>query len=375
MPESYIGLMSGTSIDAIDTVLVDFTEQGPQLTGCLSYPINNDIKDRLQRLCQSGKQASLDEYSQLDVCMGRLFADAVNQLLRDSGISAAQVIAIGSHGQTVYHHPEGDTPTSIQIGDPNIIAELTGITTVADFRRRDIAAGGQGAPLVPVFHQAVFQHTDEQRAIVNIGGIANVTLLPDSADMPVRGFDTGPGNTLLDQWSMRHLGQAMDVDAGFASQGHSNEELLRKLLADPYFSRPLPKSTGREYFNLDWLDANIGESTVSPADVQASLCQLSAITIINAISMYAPETHKVIVCGGGTHNPVLMSLLKNNAAGFTIETSDTYGADPDYVEGMAFAWLARQTLLRQYGNISSVTGAHSNCILGGIYPGNVHSNI
>jgi anhydro-N-acetylmuramic acid kinase len=375
MPESYIGLMSGTSIDAIDTVLVDFTKDSMELKGSLSYPINNHTKDRLHRLCRSGKQASLDEFSQLDVCMGRLFADAVNQLLNHCGENAAQITAIGSHGQTIYHNPEGNTPTSIQIGDPNIIAEQTGITTVADFRRRDIAAGGQGAPLVPAFHQAIFQHPGEQRAVVNIGGIANVTLLPGSPDKPVRGFDTGPGNTLLDQWAMRHLGQSIDRDGDFARQGNSNPALLEKLLADPYFSRSIPKSTGREYFNLDWLEAIIGETPISPEDVQASLCELSAHTIINAISMHAPETHKVIVCGGGTHNPVLMALLRQHATKFTIDSSAAYNIDPDYVEGMAFAWLARQTLLRQYGNISSVTGAHSNCILGGIYPGNVHSNI
>jgi anhydro-N-acetylmuramic acid kinase len=374
MPESYIGLMSGTSIDAIDTVLLDFTEGRLELKGSLSYPMKSDLKDRLHQLCRSGKQASLDEFSQLDVCMGRLFADAVAQLLNQCGANASQITAIGSHGQTVYHHPEGDTPTSIQIGDPNIIAERTGITTVADFRRRDIAAGGQGAPLVPAFHQAIFQHPEEQRAIVNIGGIANVTLLPGKPDMPVRGFDTGPGNTLMDQWTMRHLGQPIDLGAGFARRGINNPALLEKLLADPYFSRPVPKSTGREYFNLDWLETYIREMPISPEDVQASLCELSANTIINAIKIHAPETRRIIVCGGGTHNPLLMALLKQNTAGFTIESSDRYGIDPDYVEGMAFAWLARQTILRQYGNISSVTGAQSNCILGGIYPGNVHSS-
>ncbi len=369
MPESYIGLMSGTSIDAVDCVLVTFENNDVHLRAYLDHPVSNDIKTRLHALSRSAKQASLDEYSQLDVIMGRLFADAANQLLTNTGMSAAQITAIGSHGQTVYHQPEGDTPTSIQIGDPNIIAELTGITTVADFRRRDIAAGGQGAPLVPAFHQAIFQVPDEVRTIVNIGGIANVTLLPANPDEPVRGFDTGPGNTLLDQWAMRHLGQAMDRDGEFARQGNSNAALLQKLVFDPYFARPLPKSTGREYFNLDWLDGYLAESRVNPEDVQASLCELSANTIINAISKHAPQTHRIIVCGGGAHNPVLMALLNNNDAGFIVESSAAYGVDPDYIEGMAFAWLAHQTLQGRYGNIRSVTGARTDCILGGIYPG------
>ena len=369
MPESYIGLMSGTSIDAIDTVLVDFTEDQVELKGSLSYPINSDLKDRLHRLCRSGKQASLGEFSQLDICMGRLFADAVGQLLNHCGVNATQITAIGSHGQTVYHNPEGDTPTSIQIGDPNIIAEQTGITTVADFRRRDIAAGGQGAPLVPAFHQAIFQQDNEARAIVNIGGIANVTLLPAKTDDAVLGFDTGPGNTLLDQWVMRHIKQNMDKDAQFCRQGNSNTALLQTLLADPYFSRPLPKSTGREYFNLDWLDNYLNDTSLSPADIQASLCELTATTIIDAIRTHAPATRRLIVCGGGVHNPVLMGLLKNNNAAIAVDSSTQFGVDPDYVEGMAFAWLAYRTLHGKNGNIKSVTGAHSERILGGVYPG------
>ncbi len=369
MPESYIGLMSGTSIDAIDAVLVDFTEQGAQLKASLSYPIDAGLKARLHRLCRAGAHASVDEYSQLDVNMGRLFADAVKQLLQQAVVDAKQIAAIGSHGQTVYHNPEGDTPTSLQIGDPNIIAEQTGITTVADFRRRDIAAGGQGAPLVPAFHQALLQQDDEARAIVNIGGIANVTLLPAKTDQAVLGFDTGPGNTLLDQWALRHIKQNMDKDAQFCRQGNSNTTLLQTLLADPYFSRPLPKSTGREYFNLDWLDGYLNDTSLSPADVQASLCELTATTIMDAINTYAPSSRRLIVCGGGVHNPALMDLLKNNKSAIAVDSSAQYGVDPDYLEGMAFAWLAYQTLHGKNGNLNSVTGAHSDRILGGIYPG------
>jgi anhydro-N-acetylmuramic acid kinase len=369
MPEFYIGLMSGTSIDSIDAALVSFAQDVPEISAYHSEAIPADIKDRLHHLCWLGENAPLLEVSQLDVITGHLFSKAVNKLLDSHQIEAKQVTAIGSHGQTIFHNPDSQTPSSIQIGDPNIIAENTGITTVADFRRRDIAAGGQGAPLVPAFHQAVFQRPGEDRVIVNIGGIANITILPGDKDAVVSGFDTGPGNTLLDQWVKRHQGKGMDKDAAFARLGTVDNELLKRLLSDPYFSRPPPKSTGREYFNIAWLEQYINQASTRPEDIQASLCALTAISIMQSIESHAPATKRLLVCGGGAHNPVIMQALRDNPQNIEVASSLEYGIDPDHVEAIAFAWMARQTLQHQHSSIAAVTGARSDTILGGIYPG------
>jgi anhydro-N-acetylmuramic acid kinase len=373
--EYFIGLMSGTSIDAIDAALVEISDQHTRLATFVSYPVPKDISTQLHRFIQSGTEARLDEYSRLDVIMGHLFAEAVSELLKTAGLKAEQIMAIGSHGQTLYHQPDGDTPTSLQIGDPNIIAEQSTITTVADFRRRDIAAGGQGAPLVPAYHQAMFHSSMENRCVVNIGGIANITILPADANAPVLGFDTGPGNTLLDQWIMRHLDRNMDTDAAFAQQGIANNDLLHHLLSDPYFSRPIPKSTGREYFNLKWLDKSIKNFNLRAEDIQATLCELTACSILNAMQTHAADTKKLLVCGGGARNPELMRLLGNNAEQISVDSCSAYGIDPDHVEAMAFAWLAYQTIRGHTSNITSVTGATFNTILGGIYPGKAHTAI
>lgn len=369
MPEIYIGLMSGTSIDAVDAALVTFSHDNPELMAYHSEPIPIDIKERLHHLCQLGGNALLQDVCQLDVLCGNLFSKAVNELLAKHSIEAKDITAIGSHGQTIFHHPDSKTPSSTQIGDPNVIAENTGITTVADFRRRDIAAGGQGAPLVPAFHQAVFHQPGENRVIVNIGGIANITILPKNIKTAIGGFDTGPGNTLLDSWIKRHQGKGMDKDAVFARQGTVNQEWLKHLLGDPYFSRPAPKSTGREYFNMNWLEQTLNNTHISPADVQSTLCTLTATSIMQSIQTHAPATQRLIVCGGGVHNPLIMQALKDHSLNITVSSSAEVGVEPDHVEAIAFAWMARNTLHHHNSSVASVTGARSDTILGGIYPG------
>lgn len=369
MPEYYIGLISGTSIDAIDAVLIGMKgDDNPEIISSLASPIEESIRVPLLALIKQGGDATLERLSTLDVMLGRLFAGTVQQLLKQAGLNGSQIRAIGSHGQTVFHQPGGETPTSIQIGDPNLIAEITGITTVADFRRRDMAAGGQGAPMVPAFHRAVFYSDSEDRVVVNIGGIANITILPKDGNRPVSGFDTGPGNTLMDLWTLKFLNQTMDRDGQFAGRGMVNNELLEQLLADSYFSRPAPKSTGREYFNLKWLLKNFGPAKTKPEDTQATLCELTAISIMQAIKESAPDTQRILVCGGGAHNPLLMSRMRELGGGIIIDDTSIAGIGPDWVEAVAFAWLARNTLQGRAGNIPTVTGARSEVVLGGIYP-------
>jgi anhydro-N-acetylmuramic acid kinase len=279
------------------------------------------------------------------------------------------VRAIGSHGQTVRHEPDGDHPFSVQIGDPNVIAEITGITTIADFRRRDIAAGGQGAPLVPAFHAAVLRSSDEDRVALNIGGMANITVLPRDPAQAVTGFDTGPGNVLMDAWAARHLGTPLDSEGRWAGSAPRDEALLAVLLSDEYFQRQPPKSTGREHFNMTWLEARLAQlgTAPEPAQVQASLAALTALSCAAAIQRYAPRTQQVLVCGGGVHNVTLLQQLTDALPGVRVASTQTQGLDPDWVEALAFAWLAQQTLAGKPGNLPSVTGARAPVVLGGIY--------
>jgi anhydro-N-acetylmuramic acid kinase len=282
----------------------------------------------------------------------------------------AAVKAIGSHGLTVRHQASGAYPFSLQIGDPNRIAHITGITTVADFRRRDVAAGGQGAPLVPVFHAAAFRSAEENRVVLNLGGIANITVLPADPASPVIGFDAGPGNGLLDFWMQRHKGQNYDTGGAWAARGRVIPDLLRALRDEPYFSLPPPKSTGKELFNPSWLGGKIRDfAATEPVDVQATLAELTALSVAEAIGQYASETRRLLVCGGGTHNADLLGRLRL-LVGCPVESTEKFGIAPDWVEAMAFAWLARQTLLGQPGNLMEVTGANTPVVLGGIYPGN-----
>jgi anhydro-N-acetylmuramic acid kinase len=252
----------------------------------------------------------------------------------------------------------------LQIGNPKVIATHTGIDVVADFRRADIAAGGQGAPLVPAFHQAVFARAGEDRVVLNIGGIANITVLPGTASLPVTGFDTGPGNTLLDAWARSHLNTAMDAGGRWAAQGNVNTALLAHLLKDPYFHTPPPKSTGREYFNADWLARHLPDTGIAAQDIQATLCALTAQSILDAIQQFAPRTQRILVCGGGIHNRELLRRLGDNQGGMMVESTQQHGIDPDWVEAIAFAWLAKQRLDGKPGNIPAVTGARQAVILG-----------
>lgn len=361
MSELYIGLMSGTSADGIDAALVDFSQPQPKLVQSHSSKFSPQLRQTILGLCQSGPN-EINRMGELDILLGKAFADTINVLLQKSRISAKQVRAVGSHGQTIRHYP--NQSFTLQIGDPNIIAAETGITTIADFRRRDIAYGGQGAPLTPAFHQVVFAKKGHDRVIVNIGGIANITLLPGN-NQTVSGFDTGPGNMLLDAWTEKHLQQAYDKDGAWASQGNVNQGLLNKLLTDPFFFLPPPKSSGREYFNLVWLE-NYLSTPLSPVDVQATLVALTAQTIMAEIKHYFTQG-EIFICGGGAHNKLLMQHLRKNATSFTVSTTHELGIDPEWVEAIAFAWLAKQTLSGQAGNVTAITGAKKAAILGGVY--------
>ena len=367
MSELYIGLISGTSIDGIDAALVDFSNGKSSLIDFFFHPFSRELREKIQALSQAEQPVLLKNYGNLDAQLGCLFAETALSLLDKAGIPADQILAIGSHGQTVYHDPGKDYSFSLQIGDPNRIAQLTGITTIADFRRRDMAVGGEGAPLVPAFHQAVFADKDQSRTIVNIGGIANITVL---ANNTVIGFDTGPGNTLLDYWHQKHRNQPYDPNGDWGASGQVDARLLEILKADEYFKAPPPKSTGKEYFSSDWLNQKIESLPVSlPAEnVQATLCQLTADSIADAILAYAPDTELTLVCGGGIHNRLLIKLLNQNLGGAVVSTA-MLGINPDHVEACAFAWLARQTYNNLPGNLCTVTGAKSPVILGGIYPG------
>ncbi len=363
MSELYIGLMSGTSLDGIDAALVEFTGDKIQLVDFVYQPFDDAVKQRLQRLSDADALISLKDYGALDCELAQLFAQTVQQLLTQSKTAATAITAIGSHGLTVHHAPTGNTPFSLQIADPNIIAEQTGITTVADFRRRDIAAGGQGAPLVPAFHHVVFNEPDEPRCIVNIGGIANITVLDGEQ---VLGFDTGTGNTLMDSWIKLHRGLDYDKNGAWAKTGHIDVALVEVLKQDPYFTAAAPKSTGKEYFSLAWLAERCDVNAYRPEDMQASLCYFTAITICEAIQHYAPNVQRVLVCGGGIHNQTLIEHMYDALRCSVLSTAN-YGIHPDHVEAMAFAWLARQTLARKAGNLKAVTGARRNVVLGGIY--------
>ncbi len=366
----YLGLISGTSADGIDVALASFAPR-PKLIAGLTYPYPPRLREAILRIAQSDGQVSLDELGALDVLIGRSFADAASELLQREGVKAKQVRALGSHGQTIRHRPlQSGAPYTLQIGDANIIAEQTGILTVADFRRRDVAAGGHGAPLAPVFHAAMLGRSTKPRVVLNLGGIANITILSGSAKKPIRGFDTGPASCLLDAWIERHLDQPYDTGGAFAASGRVDSTLLARLLDDPYFTTPPPKSTGREVFHLTWLQSRLRGLVLAPKDVQATLLALTAESIAAAIRTHAPDTREVFACGGGVHNPVLMAALNAALAPAPVTSVATVGIDPDFVEAMTFAWLALQRLEdRAIRDVPSVTGASGARVLGGIYYG------
>lgn len=359
----YLGLISGTSADGVDAALLRF-EPIPTVVAAttLAYPAS--LRTRLLELTRPDAAVPLDVLGALDVEVGHAFADAALDLLARTGIGAAAVVAIGSHGQTIRHRPDGMHPFSWQIGDAAVIAERTGITTVADFRRADVAAGGQGAPLAPAFHAAVFA-TLAPCALLNLGGIANLTLL--AVDGGIRGFDTGPANCLMDAWVERHLGQARDEGGVWARSGRCDSGLLERLLDDPYFTRRGARSSGREHFHLAWLDSRLIESTLSAADVQATLLALSARTIADALRAEDPSVAAIYACGGGVHNPALMAAIAEAVAPAALQTTAAAGLDPDFVEAALFAWLARERLAGRPGNRVDVTAARGPRVLGAVH--------
>lgn len=362
----FLGLISGTSADGIDVALASF-DPAPRLHAALTQPYPDDLRRRILELAQGDGRIALDELGALDVEIARNFADAANALLRREGVATQNITAIGSHGQSVRHRPQQTPPYTLQLGDPNVIAEATGIATVADFRRRDVAAGGQGAPLAPAFHAAMLPHDGVDRVVLNLGGIANITILDSK---PLRGFDTGPASCLLDAWTQEHLGEPFDRDGAFAARGHVDADLLAHLLDDPYFAAPSPKSTGREMFHLDWLRSRLRDARAAPENVQATLVVLTARSIADAVRAQSPSAREVLVCGGGVHNPVLMRALCEALAPIPVASTATRGIDPDFVEAMAFAWLAQMRLAgHAVGNACSVTGARGPRVLGGIYFG------
>ncbi|GAA0795441.1 anhydro-N-acetylmuramic acid kinase [Marinobacterium sediminicola] len=365
-PEYYIGLMSGTSLDSVDAVLVSFVPEF-QLHASLSYPLPATLRQQILTLNHCGPN-EIDQLGSLDVALGRLFADAANALLTHSNFLAKQVCAIGSHGQTIRHRPERHF--SLQIGDPSCIAEQTGITTVADFRRRDLAAGGQGAPLVPAFHQALFGKPGQDRVVVNLGGMANITLLPGHEDLPVLGYDTGPGNVLMDSWIRQQRGLDYDRDGNWASSGQVQPELLKRMLEHPYFQRKPPKSTGREQFDLPWLQQMLDtlDEAPSPENIQATLLELTAVSLAQAIDQHGLNHPRLFLCGGGSHNRALQNRLQHHLPDTEITSTEALGLAPDWVEAAAFAWFAMRTLNRQTSSLAAVTGAQGNRILGAIYP-------
>ncbi len=371
--ELYIGLMSGTSLDGLDAVLIDFGAQPPRLLAARCTAMPSELRGELAELCH-GTGDEIERMGAADRALGAALAAAVDDLLAEAGIDRRAVRAIGSHGQTIRHRPDGRWPFTLQIGDPTTVAHRTGITTVADFRRRDVAAGGQGAPLVPLFHRALFSDGDDKgggsrsRAIVNIGGMANVTAL--AGDGRLLGFDTGPGNVLLDGWNQRHGRGGYDADGAWAGSGRVVEPLLQQLLGEPFFRAAPPKSTGREQFNPNWLDRQLLRfgAEPAPADVQATLAELTAAAIADAIAALPFAVDEVYVCGGGAHNGDLMARLERRLQPRSLATTAKLGIAPEWVEAAAFAWLARQALAGLPANDPAVTGAERPCVLGAIYP-------
>jgi anhydro-N-acetylmuramic acid kinase len=365
----YLGLISGTSADGIEAALVELDDADRHYCTLLhgaTYTWDPVLRAHLLALGQGGDCTSLDELGALDAQVAIAFADAALALLSEAGIPPARVRAIGSHGQTVRHRPGAPIPFTMQLGDGNRLAERTGIATVCDFRRRDVAAGGHGAPLLPALHAALLASPSEPRAVLNLGGIANLTLLPiDGSDM--RGFDSGPANALLDAWCERHTGHAYDAGGAWAADGRVDAGLLQRLLDEPWFAQPPPKSSGREQFHLDWLGARL-HGDERAVDVQATLLELTAASVANALLALQPGTQRLLVCGGGVHNPMLLRQLAARLPGIAVESTAVHGVDPDVVEAMGFAWLARETIAGRPGNLPAVTGARGPRILGAIHP-------
>jgi anhydro-N-acetylmuramic acid kinase len=372
MAELYVGLMSGTSLDGADAVLADFSHGAIAVLGHASSPFPASLRAELLALNTPGGNDELHRAALAANALARVYAELTRSLLADVGVAAEAVLAIGAHGQTVRHRPLefDEVGYSLQLNNPALLAELTGIDVVADFRTRDLAAGGQGAPLVPAFHRALFQRADEPVAVLNIGGISNLSLLPRASDPngKVLGFDCGPGNALMDHWCQSHLGHPYDAGGQWASGARVLPELLARLLAEPYFARNPPKSTGRDLFNPEWLASQLLGTPARPADVQATLAELTACCCAADVQRHGPDTRRLVVCGGGAMNLHLMARIAALLPQVQVQSSEQCGLPPQQVEAAAFAWLAHAALRRQPGNLASVTGARGQRTLGALYP-------
>lgn len=359
--ETFVGLMSGTSLDGVDAVLADFSGSGPTVLARTHLPFDDALRAALAALMITGP----DEIARAATAantLARIYAAAVTATLERAGVTASSVAAVGCHGQTIRHCPASGF--TVQIGNAALLAELCGITVVSDFRSRDVAAGGQGAPLAPGFHAAMFSSRTESRAVLNLGGIANLTSLPVGG-VPT-GFDCGPANRLLDAWASRHLAERFDAGGRWAGNGRADPVLLERMLAEPYFSTAPPKSTGRELFNEAWLARHLA-GTERPEDVQATLVALTARTIRQGLERWCPGTQRLLVCGGGTKNAVLMATIAAELPSVAVEPTGRYSVEPEDVEALAFAWLAREALAGRAGNLPAVTGARGPRLLGAVY--------
>jgi len=370
--DCYIGLMSGTSMDGADGVLVDFSGAHPVVLAAAHAPFPPALREAFGALQQPGDDEIHREALAANG-LARVYAECVAELLRVADVAPEHVTAIGAHGQTIRHRPGlyDGTGYTRQTQHPALLAELTDIDVVADFRSRDIAAGGQGAPLVPAVHAALFGARDETRVVCNIGGISNISILPAAhSGRPVTGFDCGPGNALLDHWVQQHRSQPFDDRGAWGASGSVDPDLLSRLLAEPYFGAPPPKSTGRDLFHPEWLQAVLNglARQIAPADVQATLATLTATAIAQDVRTHAGNARRLIVCGGGARNDYLMATLGRLLPGITVQTTEDFGVPVSQVEAIAFAWLARQCVRRAPGNVPTVTGAAGPRVLGAIYP-------
>ncbi|WP_394249028.1 anhydro-N-acetylmuramic acid kinase [Vibrio profundi] len=369
--ELYIGVMSGTSMDAVDTALVSICGNDITLLAHDEYPFPDTLKQNLLDVC-IGQETNLKVIGELDHQLGHLFAEAVLRLLQYSGVKVSDITAIGNHGQTVFHQPTGNLPFTMQLGDANIIAAKTGIPTVADFRRKDMALGGQGAPLVPAFHNTIFKTQSSNVVVLNIGGISNISVL--QPNKKVLGYDTGPGNMLMDAWVHKCTGEKFDHNGKFAQQGAVLPDLLRILTREPYFTQAPPKSTGRELFNLPWLEEKLSTyqtltaASLNRHDIQRTLCEFTALTIANEVKRYLEGSNaELLVCGGGARNPLLMSRLASLLPEWQVSSTSDKGVDSDNMEAMAFAWLAQRRIHNLPSNLPEVTGASQLASLGVLY--------
>lgn len=360
MSQLYIGLMSGTSMDGVDVALCEIGKRGCKTVSSLTHPFDPALKNEILGMAE--KRTTLEQVGRIDQRLGELFAEAARALMVRESLEPGAIAAIGSHGQTVWHAPQGDHAFSMQLGDPNVISVRTGCRVVADFRRRDMALGGQGAPFAPVFHRFLFGALDGRTVVLNLGGIANITILEN----PLRGFDTGPGNVLMDLWTSRQRSTPYDAEGAWARTGSVNDALLEMFLEDPYFAEPAPKSTGRERFNAQWLDSKLLHFLLlNAADVQATLLELTVRTTVEQIAKVNPT--RLLVGGGGARNTFLMERLAEALPGVEVTSTDTYGASSDSLESMMIAWLASRRLHEEPVDLMHVTGASANGVLGGIY--------